>query len=289
MLTAEKERTKRTLEEMATSLRDLLEKARSLKEIALSKGLSIAPRLDIALFFMKRALSTINSLLIDEREPIKSAQGEVMDIEIEEDLLDLNRKIALENRALLDRYGVKAIDFMGSLGAGKTSIIEALIDMLKDKYRIAVIVGDVATSIDADRISRHGVKAIQINTGRECHLDAQLIRRALHLLDLRNIDLLFMENVGNLICPAEFPLGAHARVVVVSVSEGSDMIVKHPTSFMGVDVVVINKIDVAEAFNVDLGKLINDLREVNPKAKVVFTSAKNRTGLGDLIRALNLS
>jgi len=288
MLTAE-ERIKRALEEMATSLRDLLEKAQSLKEIALLGGPSIAPRLDIALFFMKKALSTINSLSIDEREPIKSAQGEVMDIEVEEDLLDLNRKIALENRALLDRYGVKAIDFMGSLGAGKTSIIEALVEMLKDKYRIAVIVGDVATSIDADRISRHGVKAIQINTGRECHLDAQLVRRVLHLLDLRNIDLLFIENVGNLICPAEFPLGAHARVVVVSVSEGSDMIVKHPTSFMGVDVVVINKIDVAEAFNVDLGKLINDLREVNPKAKVVFTSAKNRTGLGDLIRALNLS
>jgi hydrogenase nickel incorporation protein HypB len=279
---------KKDLEGIVASLKELLERTRSLKELALSKGLSIAPRLDVALFFMKRALSIMSGLPIDEGEPIKSVQGEIMDVEVEEDLLALNRKIALENKALLDRHGVKAIDFMGSLGAGKTSIIEALAEVLKDRYRIAVIVGDVATSIDANRISRHGIRAIQINTGRECHLDAQLIRRALQLLDLKNIDLLFIENVGNLICPADFPLGAHMRVVVVSVSEGSDMIIKHPTSFVGADVVVINKIDVTEAFNVDLGKLVNDLKEINPKAKVVLMSARKRTGLDDLIRALGL-
>jgi len=284
----ERERARKALEEIVASLKDLLERARSLKEFATSKGLLVA-RLDVALFFMKRALSIMNSLTIDEGEPVRPAQGEVMDIEVEEDLLALNRKIALENRTLLDKHGVKAIDFMGSLGAGKTSIIEALIEALKDRYRIAVIVGDVATSIDADRISRHGVRAIQINTGRECHLDAQLIRRALRLLDLKSIDLLFIENVGNLICPADFPLGAHVRVVVVSVSEGSDMIVKHPTSFIGAEVVVVNKIDVAEAFDVDLGKLVNDLKEINPKARVVFTSAKRRMGLDDLIRVLGLA
>jgi len=287
-LTTEGKWAKKDLEGIVASLKELLERTRSLKELALSKGLSIAPRLDVALFFMKRALSIMSGLPIDEGEPIKSVQGEIMDIEVEEDLLALNRKIALENKALLDRHGVKAIDFMGSLGAGKTSLIEALVEVLKDRYRIAVIVGDVATSIDANRISRHGVRAIQINTGRECHLDAQLIRRALQLLDLKNVDLLFIENVGNLICPADFPLGAHMRVVVVSVSEGSDMIIKHPTSFVGADVVVINKIDVTEAFNVDLGKLVNDLKEINPKAKVVFMSARKRTGLDDLIRALGL-
>jgi hydrogenase nickel incorporation protein HypB len=287
-LTTEGKWAKKDLEGIVASLKELLEKTQSLKELALSKGLSIAPRLDVALFFMKRALSIMSGLPIDEGEPIKSVQGEIMDVEVEEDLLALNRKIALENKALLDRHGVKAIDFMGSLGAGKTSIIEALVEVLKDRYRIAVIVGDVATSIDANRISRHGIRAIQINTGRECHLDAQLIRRALQLLDLKNIDLLFIENVGNLICPADFPLGAHMRVVVVSVSEGSDMIIKHPTSFVGADVVVINKIDVTEAFNVDLGKLVNDLKEINPKAKVVLMSARKRTGLDDLIRALGL-
>jgi hydrogenase nickel incorporation protein HypB len=284
----EKGRTKKAIEEIVTSLRALLERTQLLKEHALSRESSVALRLDVALFFLKRAFTIMSSLSIDEGEPIKSAQGEVMDVEVEEDLLTLNRKIALENKSLLDKHGIKAIDFMGSLGAGKTSIIEALVEALKDKYRIAVIVGDVATSIDADRISRHGVRAIQINTGRECHLDAQLIRRTLHLLDLKSIDLLFIENVGNLICPAEFPLGAHVRVVVVSVSEGSDMIVKHPTSFIGADVVIINKIDVAEAFNVDPNKLVNDLKEINPKAKVVFTSAKKRRGLDDLIRALGL-
>jgi hydrogenase nickel incorporation protein HypB len=287
-LTTEGKWAKKDLEGIVASLKELLERTRSLKELALSKGLSIAPRLDVALFFMKRALSIMSGLPIDEGEPIKSVQGEIMDVEVEEDLLALNRKIALENKALLDRHGVKAIDFMGSLGAGKTSIIEALVEVLKDRYRIAVIVGDVATSIDANRISRHGIRAIQINTGKECHLDAQLIRRALQLLDLKNIDLLFIENVGNLICPADFPLGAHMRVVVVSVSEGSDMIIKHPTSFVGADVVVINKIDVTEAFNVDLGKLVNDLKEINPKAKVVLMSARKRTGLDDLIRALGL-
>jgi hydrogenase nickel incorporation protein HypB len=287
-LTTEGKWAKKDLEGIVASLKELLERTRSLKELALSKGLSIAPRLDVALFFMKRALSIMSGLPIDEGEPIKSVQGEIMDVEVEEDLLALNRKIALENKALLDRHGVKAIDFMGSLGAGKTSIIEALVEVLKDRYRIAVIVGDVATSIDANRISRHGIRAIQINTGRECHLDAQLIRRALQLLDLKNVDLLFIENVGNLICPADFPLGAHMRVVVVSVSEGSDMIIKHPTSFVGADVVVINKIDVTEVFNVDLGKLVNDLKEINPKAKVVFMSARKRTGLDDLIRALGL-
>lgn len=287
-MTTEGKWAKKDLEGIVASLKELLERTRSLKELALSKGLSIAPRLDVALFFMKRALSIMSGLPIDEGEPIKSVQGEIMDVEVEEDLLALNRKIALENKALLDRHGVKAIDFMGSLGAGKTSIIEALVEALKDRYRIAVIVGDVATSIDANRISRHGIRAIQINTGRECHLDAQLIRRALQLLDLKNIDLLFIENVGNLICPADFPLGAHMRVVVVSVSEGSDMIIKHPTSFVGADVVVINKIDVTEAFNVDLGKLVNDLKEINPKAKVVLMSARKRTGLDDLIRALGL-
>jgi hydrogenase nickel incorporation protein HypB len=287
-LTTEGEEVQKTLEEIVASLKELFKRTRTLKEHALSRGLSVAPRLDVALFFMKRALLIMSDLSIDEGESIRSAEGEIMDVEVEEDLLALNKKIALENRALLDMHGVKAIDFMGSLGAGKTSIIEALIEALKDKYRMAVIVGDVATSIDTNRISRHGVRAIQINTGRECHLDAQLVRRAFQLLDLKNIDLLLIENVGNLICPAEFPLGTHTRVVVVSVSEGSDMIVKHPISFIGADVVIINKIDVTEAFNVDPGKLVNDLKNINSKARVVFMSAKKRTGLDDLIRVLGL-
>lgn len=278
-----------SIESVKNSLNEAVKKVSSIKEHAISRGLSVASRLDVALFFISRAISTLENLSSIESEPIKPMQGEVMDVEVEQDLLALNRKLALENRKLLDQYGIKAIDFMGSLGAGKTSIIEALIELLKDKYRIAVIVGDVATSIDAERISRHGAKAIQINTGKECHLDSQLVRRALQLLDLKNIDLLFIENVGNLICPADFPLGAHKRVVVVSVSEGEDMIVKHPLSFKDVDVVVINKIDVAKIFNVNVQSLIDDVKEINPRAKIVLTSAKERVGIEDLIKALNLS
>lgn len=279
---------KANLEHVRSYLKEAIVKISLLKDSTLSKGLPIASRLDVALFFLRRASSILESLSIAEEAPIKPVQGEVMDIEVEQDLLAFNRRIALENRRLLDQYGIRAIDFMGSLGAGKTSIIETLIDLLKERYRIAVIVGDVATSIDADRLSRHGVKAIQVNTGKECHLDAQLVRRALQLLDLSSIDLLFIENVGNLICPAEFLLGTHARVVVVSVSEGSDMIVKHPLSFKDVDVVVINKIDVAKVFDVNPQALMDDVRRLNPKAKIVLTSVKERVGLNDLIKALNL-
>jgi len=271
------------------SLRRVLNDILSIRNALSSKRSSLIPRIDMTVFFINRALTTLEDLsIIETQETIKQTEGEAIDVEVEHDLLEFNRRIALENRKLLDKHGVKAIDFMGSLGAGKTSLIEALIDRIKDKYRIAVIVGDVSTSIDSNRISRHGVKAIQINTGKECHLDAQLVRRALQAIDLENTDLLLLENVGNLICPAEFPLGAHLRVVVVSVSEGGDMIAKHPLSFRDVDVVVINKVDVANAFDVNPYALVEDVRKVNPKAKVVLTSAKTGLGLDDLIKALNL-
>jgi len=275
------------INQIKESLRKALNDISSVKSSFLRS--SLIPRIDMAAFFINRALATLESLsVVEPQETIKQTQGEALDIEVERNLLEFNKRIALENRKLLDEHGVKAIDFMGSLGAGKTSLIEALIDRIKDKYRIAVIVGDVSTSIDSNRISRHGVKAIQINTGRECHLDAHLVRRALQNIDLENIDLLLLENVGNLICPAEFPLGAHFRVVVVSVSEGGDVIIKHPLSFKDVDIVVINKIDVADAFNVDPQALIEDVKKVNPKAKVVLTSARTGMGLDDLIKALNL-
>ncbi|MDI9619941.1 MAG: hydrogenase nickel incorporation protein HypB [Candidatus Nezhaarchaeota archaeon] len=226
--------------------------------------------------------------VIDEGGALRQFEGEVLDIEVERDVLEFNRRVALENRRILDERGVRAVDFMGSLGAGKTSLIEALIRRLKEKYRVAVIVGDVASSVDADRISRLGVKAIQVNTGRECHLDAQLVRRALEALNLGEVDLLFIENVGNLICPADFPLGAHSRVVVISVSEGGDMVLKHPLSFRDVDLVVVNKVDVADSFGVKPQDLAEDVRRVNPKANVVLSSVKTGLGIDDVVKALNL-
>ncbi len=219
---------------------------------------------------------------------IVAEEGEILDIELEEDLLKKNDELARENRRLLDEHGVEAIDIMGAIGSGKTSLIEALADRLKGRYRLAMVAGDVTTTVDADRVERHGVLSVQVNTGRECHLDANLIQKALKQLNLGAVDLLFIENVGNLICPAEFKLGAHRRVVVVSVTEGEYMVIKHPFIFLGSDVAVINKIDLAEAMGVDPDKLAEQAKEINPKLKVVKASMKTGEGTADLIKALEL-
>jgi len=223
-----------------------------------------------------------------ETRVVVAEEGEVFDIELEEDIMRRNDDLAKENRQFLDEHGVRGIDVMGAIGSGKTALIEALADRLKGKYRIAMIAGDVTTTIDADRIRRHGVKSIQVNTGRECHLDANLIHKALEQLNLEDIDVLFIENVGNLICPAEFRLGAHMRAVVVSVTEGEYMVIKHPLIFMSSDVAVINKIDLAEVMGVDPEKLAKEAKEINPKLKVVKASMKTGEGIEDVIEALGL-
>lgn len=219
---------------------------------------------------------------------VVAGEGEVFDIELEEDIMRRNDELAEENRRVLDRHGVKGIDVMGAIGSGKTALIEALAEGLKGKYRVAMIAGDVTTTIDADRVRRHGVKSVQVNTGRECHLDANLISKALKQLDLDNTDVLFIENVGNLICPADFKLGAHMRVVVVSVTEGEYMVVKHPLIFASSDVAVINKIDLAEAMGVNPDKLAQEAKEIKPRIRAVKTSMKTGEGTGEVIEALGL-
>ena len=219
---------------------------------------------------------------------IKAEEGEIYDIELAEDLLKANESLAEENKKLFSKHGVKVIDVMGSVGTGKTALVEQMVQKLKGKYRIAAIAGDLTTTIDADRIARHGVDVIQINTGKECHLDANLVRKALRKIDLNKIDLLIIENVGNLICPAEFHLGSDKRVVVISLTEGPNMVVKHPYTFMEADVVVINKMDLADALEADVDKLVRDARQVNPKAKIVKISCKNGTGIMEVIKALEL-
>lgn len=214
--------------------------------------------------------------------------GEVFDIELEENFLEANRQIAQKVRGRLDESKVLAIDVMGSVGSGKTSLIEAAVGRLKGKYRMAMIAGDVTTSIDAERVERHGVPTVQINTGKECHLDANLVDKALGKLVLDGLDLLWIENVGNLICPGDFPIGAQKRVVVVSVTEGPYMIVKHPMIFQMADVAVINKIDLAAAMDVDPSGLARDALKVNSRIKVVKTCAKSGEGVEDFIRALEL-
>ncbi len=219
---------------------------------------------------------------------IVADEGEVLDVEIEEDLLAANRSLAESNRKLLRQHGVKSIDIRGSVGAGKTLLIERLVEKLKDKYNITVIAGDVTTTIDADRIQRYGVNTIQVNTGKECHLDAMLIKRALRKIDLAKTNLLIIENVGNLICPADFPLGAELNVTVISVTEGDSMVLKHPMIFKDAHVIVINKIDLAQIMGVNVEKLIRDAESVNSKAKIILTSAKTGEGLNEFITALGL-
>jgi len=215
-------------------------------------------------------------------------EGEVFDIELEEDFLKANRDIAEKVREKLDRIGVLAIDVMGSVGSGKTSLIEFAVEKLKEKYRIAMIAGDVATTIDADRVERHGVPTVQINTGKECHLDANLVDRALGRLSLSDLDILFIENVGNLICPGDFPIGAQKRVVVVSVTEGPYMVVKHPLIFQMADIAVINKVDLANAMGVDPDALVADALRVNPRLKVVKTNTRAGQGIDEFVKALEL-
>jgi hydrogenase nickel incorporation protein HypB len=222
------------------------------------------------------------------KETVKAEKDEIFDIELNLDILKANQKLAEENRKLLQKNGVKAIDIMGAIGAGKTSLIEKLVEALKDKYRMAAFKGDLTTTIDAEQIARHGVEVVPISTGKECHLDANLVKKALRRLDLTKIDLLFIENVGNLICPAEFPLGSQKRIVVISVTEGPYMIIKHPFIFADADVAVINKIDLAKAMQVDVEKLEKEVKAINPNAKVAFTNCRTGNGISMVIEALRL-
>ncbi|MGA2572578.1 MAG: hydrogenase nickel incorporation protein HypB [Candidatus Methanomethylicaceae archaeon] len=219
---------------------------------------------------------------------IKADEDEVLDIELEEDFIKANEKMAELNRRSFDRHRIKVVDFMGSIGAGKTSLIEKLVESLKKKYKVGVIAGDTSTAIDAERIAKHGVPSIQINTGRECHLDAPLVRKASKKLLRHGVNLILIENVGNLICPAEFPLGAHKRVVVVSVTEGEYMIKKKGDIFRAADVGVINKKDMSGPMGIDVSELVKDALNANPKIKAVVTSTRTGEGIPELIEALDL-
>ena len=217
---------------------------------------------------------------------VQGEPGEIYDIELDENLKRANELIADENRKRLQRHGILAIDVMGSVGSGKTSLIEQLIRLLRGRHRIAAFKGDLTTKIDSERIATLGVQTVQINTGRECHLDANLVKKALEKVDLNSLDLIFIENVGNLICPADFPLGSEKRVVVVSVTEGPYMVVKHPFIFVNADLAVINKIDLAGPMNVDAEKLAADVWSINAKTVVIPTNCRSGQGVDQVASAL---
>jgi hydrogenase nickel incorporation protein HypB len=217
---------------------------------------------------------------------LEAQPDEIYDIELEHSLLEANKKLADENRALLDKYGTTAVDFMGAIGSGKTTLITKLVEKLKGKMGVAVFNGDATTSGDADVIAKHNVPIVQIATINGCHLDANLVGKGLKQIDLSKLKLIFIENIGNLICPAEFPLGSKARVVVVSVTEGPWMVRKHPHMFLGAEVVVINKTDLAEAMEVSVDQLMEDVHRLKPDIKVIPTSCKTGKGIDDVATAL---
>jgi len=193
---------------------------------------------------------------------IKAKEGEIFDIELEEDLLKRNEELAEKNKHLLDKNKVMAIDVMGSVGSGKTSLIKNLIVRLKKKRRLGVIAGDLTTTIDAERIKEEKVEVVQVNTGKECHLDANLITRALKEFDLRNLDILFIENVGNL--------------------------TKHPYIFREADLVVINKIDLAQAMKVSVESITKDVHRIRPELRTIPTNCLTGQGIEAIIEILSL-
>jgi hydrogenase nickel incorporation protein HypB len=219
-------------------------------------------------------------------QTIAASPDEIYDIELEHSLLEANAKLASENRLLLDQYGITAIDVMGAIGSGKTTLINRLVERLKSRFGVAVFNGDATTSTDADLIAGQNVPVVQIATVNGCHLDANLIGKALRKVDLKNLKLIFIENIGNLICPAEFPLGSKARIVVVSVTEGQYMVRKHPHMFLGANLVVVNKVDLAAAMEVSVAGLAADVHRLKPELTVIPTSCKNGVGLDDLTTSI---
>jgi hydrogenase nickel incorporation protein HypB len=201
-----------------------------------------------------------------------------MEVPVVRDILSANAEVAQENRAAFAAAGVLALNLMASPGAGKTSVILATAASLPQDVRPGVIEGDLASSIDADAIAAHGIPAVQINTGGNCHLDAPMVRSALPNLPLRGMRLLFIENVGNLVCPAEFDLGADLAVVVASVPEGHDKPYKYPGMFASADVVLLNKCDLLHVFDFDVDYFQRGISMVNPEAPVYLISC--RTGAG---------
>lgn len=202
-----------------------------------------------------------------------------MEIDLSRPILDRNERLAAENRARFDAAGVFVLDLMASPGAGKTSTILATIDALRERYRIAVIEGDIASRVDAEKIRAHGIPAVQINTGGACHLESDMIKRAVDTLDLDELDLVIIENVGNLVCPTEFYLGEHAKVMILSVPEGHDKPYKYPGIFQIAEAVILNKYDTVDVFDFNEEEFREVVTRLNPTAPVFPISATKCQGV----------
>lgn len=202
-----------------------------------------------------------------------------MQVQLGKEILADNHQLAEENKQLLAKHGVVMLNLMSSPGSGKTTLLEQTINLLRGHLSLAVIEGDPVSTRDAERIARLDVPAVQLNTYGGCHLDAKMVRDALEHLDLTKLELIIIENVGNLVCPAEFLLGEEARVTILSTTEGNDKIVKYPTVFRETDLLVITKLDLLPYTDFDLNLVHTDLAKINPALPAISLSAKTGEGM----------
>lgn len=208
---------------------------------------------------------------------------QTFDAAIELNLLHANQEGAEHNRAHFDEWGITCLNIMSSPGAGKTVLLEKTLAALQNKLSMAVIEGDMTTELDADRLRQYNVPVIPINTGRSCHLDSKMVAGGIHTLqhqyNPKDIDLVLVENVGNLVCPAEFEVGEHAKVALLSVTEGEDKPLKYPVMFAEADCLLITKTDLAPYLDIDLERIASNVRQINPDVTILFVSAKTEVGL----------
>jgi hydrogenase nickel incorporation protein HypB len=208
---------------------------------------------------------------------------QTFDAALEINLLHANQAGADHNRAHFDEWGITCFNVMSSPGAGKTALLESTLAVLKDEMNIAVIEGDMTTELDADRLRQYGVPVIAINTGRSCHLDSKMVSGGIHRLaheyNPADLDLVLVENVGNLVCPAEFEVGEHAKVALLSITEGEDKPLKYPVMFQAADCLLITKIDLAPYLDVNIDQIIANVRQMNPHVTIIPVSTKTGVGL----------
>jgi hydrogenase nickel incorporation protein HypB len=210
-----------------------------------------------------------------------------MKVTVVRDMLEANARLAAENRARFDAAGVRVVNLMSAPGAGKTTLLERTVKALEGQLRVGVVEGDIQTSQDAERIEAAGAVAVQINTDGACHLDANMIAAATSELDLSQLDLLIIENVGNLVCPAEFDVGEHAKAMVLSLAEGDDKPTKYPLMFRESSVLLINKMDLAPYVDADPDRIERDSRSIQPALQVFRVSCRTGDGLDPWYAWLN--
>ncbi|MDU9375543.1 Hydrogenase maturation factor HypB [Methanocorpusculaceae archaeon Sp1] len=210
-----------------------------------------------------------------------------VDVHMEAEIYGANNRLAEHNAEHFKAHGVRAFDLLGAIGSGKTSLVEQIVPELKRRnLNAAAIAGDVYGDDDFQRIVKTGIPAFNANTGKECHLDAHLVHHALDHLDLHGINVVLIENVGNMVCPTDFKLGAEKRIVVISTTEGDDVVNKHPMMFRDCQIAVINKIDLAEAVGCNVERMINDIKRYNPEMIIIKTNLRKGEGVKEVVDAI---